>query len=225
MNTIYICTNKDFTLTEGLKGNYKIITDGTELTQNYPYPVYKADNELAPMKHGYSEGFMMYDIWKKDNTSEYITINHYRRHLQLQELEDNIHETVLPIPYNFDIYAQYAACHNVRDLNKCVEIINKYYPQYDTHPQGLFPCNISVLSHEDYNLYCEFVFNVLEAFNEEMNLHSDEDIRRYIEERFIKEQVSYQSRLQAFLMERIGTIYLANHFKGKPIRYSQIILK
>ena len=53
MTNIYVCTHKDFNLEpfQSLKGNYVIVSDGTELQNTYPYPIIQADNELAPLKH------------------------------------------------------------------------------------------------------------------------------------------------------------------------------
>lgn len=220
---IYICTHKDFSVPQDLKGNYKIITDGTELTQQYPYPVTNADNELIPMKHCYSEGVMLYDIWKKDTTSQYIGINHYRRYLQSQFF-DGEDENVLPIPMAFNLYAQYAGCHNILDLLECKEIIEKYYSNYSTNVVGFSPCNMAILEHSIYDEWCEFMFGVLEIFNERKKLYTDEDVRNYVGKYFPEDKIDYQSRLNAFLMERISTIYFANKFDGQKIRRSQIIM-
>ena len=218
----YICTHKDFTLPEGLQGNYTIITDGTDLQNSYQYPIIKADNELLPMKHSYSEGVMLYDIWKKDTQSEYIGINHYRRYLQSQFF-DGEDENVIPIPMAFNLYAQYAMCHNFLDLLECKSIIEKYYADFNTNVQGFLPCNMAILEHSIYNEWCAFVFGVLEIFNERKHLYTDEDVRNYVA-KYFPNNVDYQSRLNAFLMERLSTIFFANKFDGKPIRKSQIIM-
>ena len=221
-NTIYITTHRDFNPNTNLLGNYKIITDNTDLKNTYPYPIIKADNELLPMKHAYSEGLMIYDIWKKDNESEYITINHYRRYLDIQKYED-VHENVLPIPYKFDMYSQYAGCHNIADLLECKSIIEKYYPEYNTTVNGLYACNMAVLERDIFNEWCEFMFGVLEIFNERKHLYTDEDVKKYVAQ--FTANIDYQSRLHAFLMERIGTIFFTNKFNNKPIRLSSIIMR
>lgn len=219
----YICTHKDFEIPQGLKGDYTIITDGTDLQNNYQYPIIKADNELMPLKHAYSEGLMIYDIWKKDNDSEYIGINHYRRYLEAQFIEE-LNENVLPIPMAFNMDTQYACCHNIADLTTCRVIIEQYYPEYNTNiPIGFFPCNMAILEHDTFNEWCTFIFGVLDIFNEKMKFTSDEDVRKYIEQYFPK-NVDYQSRLHAFLLERLSTIYFANKFNNKKVRYSQTLI-
>lgn len=224
MTTFYICTIKNFNIPEGLKGNYKIITDGTDLNNTYPYPIIKADNELTPMKHAYSEGHMIYDIWKNDTESSMIGINHYRRYLDVQ-FKEEIKENVLPIPMAFDVYNQYAACHNISDLNECLNIINKYYPEYNPNIPlvGLYACNICVLERDIFNEWCKFIFGVLDIFNERRHFTCDADVKKYTEQYF-PNNVEYQSRIQAFLMERLSTIFFTKKFNEKPIRLSQIIM-
>lgn len=223
MTTFYICTHKDFEIPEGLKGNYKIITDGTELTNNYPYPINKAENELTPLKHGYSEGVMIYDIWKNDTDSDYIGINHYRRYFDVQRIEDDIQQNILPIPMAFNMYDQYKGCHHIADLNECKNIIEKYYGEYNTNVIGFYPCNMAVLDHDTFDEWCKFIFGVLDIFNERRHFTCEEDIRRYVEQYF-PNNTDYQSRIQGFLLERLSTIYFANKFNEKPIRLSQIIM-
>lgn len=221
--TNYVLTHQDFVLPDFVDDTYKIITDGTELQNNYNLPVIKADNELAPMKWCYSEGFMIYDIWKKYTDSDYISINHYRRYFQSIKPENT-----LPPKWFFDIYRQYACCHNGEDLLKVKGIINTYYPEYDTNgSDGLFTCNMSILDRDTFNDYCKFVFSVLDIFNDKNNLHSDEDVRAYVEKNKIKYKttfnIDYQSRLHGFLMERVGTIFFNNRFKDRPVRFNSYI--
>lgn len=228
MTNFYICTHKDFEVPKELKGNYTIVTDGTDLQNKYDIPILKADNELLPLKHSYSEGYMIYDIWKKDSESDFIGLNHYRRHLQIQEVEDNIEENVLPVPMAFDMYLQYGQCHNIDDLLEVKAIIDKYYKDFNTNVQGFLPCNISILDRATFNEWCDFLFGVLEIFNERKSLYTDEDVRFHCwkngKKYLVPFNLDYQSRLHAFLMERITTIYLANKFNHKPIRYSQIVM-
>lgn len=217
--TIYICTHKDFQVPEGLKGNYKIVTDGTDLQDKYPYDIIKADNELLPLKHCYSELVQLYTVWKTDATSDYIGINHYRRYFDAQ-FHGEINITLLPPKMAFNGYNQYAACHNVKDLDECIEII-KEISNYDTDmSDGLYPCNMSILSREDFDYYCRFMFAVLGEFKKRHNFKTDEDVRNYVSS--WTTNIDYQSRLFGFLSERIGTIWFNNNIDKK--RTSNILL-
>lgn len=219
--TIYICTHRDFIFPSNLKGDYKIITDGTDLQEEYPYPVIKANNILEPLKHCYSELYQIYDIWQNDKYSNYIGINHYRRYFDTQEFNE-INETVLPPKMKFDGMNQYKNCHNIKDLEECIEIIEGV-ADYDTDiSDGIYPCNMSVLSRGDFDAYCFFMFGVLQEFARRHNLHTDEDVRKYVST--WTNNVDYQSRLFGFLSERIGTIWFNNNIETARISNIKIIV-
>lgn len=210
---IYICTHTDF---EEYKknGDYTIISSN-ELNNEYSFPVINADNELSDMQFGYAEGYMIYDIWKKHSLNqEWIGINHYRRYFDSPD-----DKTTIPAPILTNMHRQYAGCHNIEDLLKVESIIDRYYPDYHmdyANINVLYPCNMFIMRREDFNAYCEFVFGVLGKFNEDNNLHSDEDVLKYVTsnaDKYSNRDLKYQSRLQGFLMERIGTIFFLKHFK------------
>lgn len=216
MKTTYICTHKDFQIPEWVEGNYKIITDGTKLQGEYRFPVIEADNILKPMKHAYSEGFQIYQIWSTDTTSDWIGINHYRRYFRPSALTSTGVKTdeeinILPIPMRFNVRSQYQSCHNVEDYDEIVSIINEYYPEYDTNiPDIFFPCNCCVLRREIFDEWCDFLFNTLFIYNQRHHLYTDDDVRKFVDTK--GRGGDYQARLQAFLMERISTIFFLNYF-------------
>lgn len=220
---IYLCTHTDFNEYKK-EGNYTIIAT-QELKNKYSFPVIVADNELRPMQFAYSEGFLIYDIWKKLKSNvKWIGINHYRRYFE--NVKD---ETTIPMPMNCNMHHQYASCHNIDDLEKCEEIIRKHFPEYSmdfNHINELYPCNMFIMERKDFDEYCKFIFGVLEIFNKENNLHSDEDVKNYVlknKARYNKPiDVIYQSRLHGFLMERLGTIFFIKHFKGQNIAHRKI---
>ena len=218
----YICTHTDFNeyISEG---DYSIISS-TPLSNSYSFPVILSDNELIPLQVGYAEGYMIYDIWKKHSLNhEWIGINHYRRYFDY--VSDT---TILPTPLSFNMNLQYQSCHNINDLLQIESIIDTYYPSYHLEYSSIniiYPCNMFVLSNSDFNAYCEFVFSVLDIFNKHKNLHSDNDNLSYVTNNaymYLNKDFKYQSRLQGFLMERIGTIFFINHFKDKPVYHQSI---
>ena len=213
--TTYVITHRDFALPSWLEGDVKIVTD-KDLKNDYKCPVIKADNELAPLKHSYSELFQMYDIYRKDTTSDFICIQHYRRYFRPVEAKNT-----LPIPFNGNILTQYAMCHNIEHLNQCIALVNKYYPTYNTdNLDKLIPCNMSIQDHDTFNDYCNFLFTILQAFHEQNHLYTDADVANYVST-YNNQPISYQSRLGGFLSERLGTIYFLNHqennYTYKPI--------
>lgn len=218
---IYICTHTDFNEYKK-EGEYTIIS-ANQLHGKYSFPLVLADNRLKPLEFAYAEGYCIEDIYEKTN-DEWIGINHYRRYF------DNVtNETTLPIPMSCNMHQQYAACHNLNDLCKVEKIIDTYYPEYSTDYKNvdiLYPCNMFIMNRDDFNEYHRFVFGVLDKFNEENNLYTDEDVKNYVtnnQPQYGKRiDVKYQSRLHGFLMERIGTIFFIQYFKDKPVTHKPI---
>ena len=221
INTTYICTHRDFQVPDGLKGDYYIITDGTDLNQEYPYSVIKANNILEPLKHSYSELYQIYDVWKNDKYSSFIAINHYRRYFDVQ-FHEEVNETVLPPKMAFDGLKQYAVCHNINDLEECLKIIEEKYGYNTNISDGIFACNMFRLNRGDFDAYCFFMFGVLQEFARRHNLHTDEDVRKYVST--WTNDIDYQSRLFGFLSERIGTIWFNNNIETARISNIKIIV-
>lgn len=220
---IYLATHTDFNEYKK-EGDYKIISV-TELKNKYSFPVIVADNDLKQLYFAYSEGYLIKDIYLKTN-DEWVGINHYRRYF-----ENPKNETTLPTPIRCNMHQQFANCHNIEDLYKVEKIIDTYFPEYSMNYEKineLYPCNMFIMKREDFNEYYRFVFGVLEKFNEENNLHTNEDVYNYVKGNRMKYHsherldIKYQSRLQGFLMERLGTIFFLQHFKDTPVAYRTI---
>lgn len=211
---IYICTHTDFQVPKEIDGNYTILSC-KPLSNEYRFPVeYVAENQLTPMQYAYAEGYHIWHIWKNKECYRYIGINGYRKYFF--DVPENT--TVLPIPRKYNMHEQYASAHNINDLLECEAIIDKYFPQYhcDYDKLNLYHCNMFVMRWDDFDAYCRFVFGVLNIFNHQNYLETDGDVYNFVERRYDqyaqKHDVQYQSRLQGYLMERLGTIFFAKHF-------------
>ena len=115
------------------------------------------------------------------------------------------------------MHAQYADAHNINDLLACERIIDEIFPEYhcDYSKLNLYHCNMFVMRRYDFEKYCEFVFTVLGRFESERDLCFDDDVRQYVEStrgQWTKHDAKYQSRLQGYLFERIGTIFFTTYF-------------
>ena len=71
-------------------------------------------------------------------------------------------------------YARTPALH-IKDLDKCLHIIEKHYPQYAEaakkyiYGKNLYPCCMFIMNAKLFNDYCIFLFGVLEKFNKNKN--------------------------------------------------------
>ena len=225
---IYICTHTDF---DGYpkEKDFEILAS-RELGAQYDIPVRTVSNGLNALEYAYAEGFQIYDVWKNTN-DEWVGINHYRRYFDFKGEEHYV--TTLPIPLSFNMHEQYARCHNITDLFECESIIDEMFPEYKcdyANINVLYANNMFILNRKDFNEYCRFVFGVLKRFGEDEGLYSQHDVNEYVRanKQFYnpkrKFDVSYQSRLFGFLMERIGTIFFLHYFKDKEVRHLPVVL-
>lgn len=96
------------------------------------------------------------------------------------------------------IYEQYRHDHNIQDLEYCIEYISKKYPHIApfsdaVHSTRAYFCNMFIMKKEVFKDYCEFMFNVLESF-EENNDISGYNVQQY--------------RVTGYLAERLTNIYI-----------------
>ena len=70
------------------------------------------------------------------------------------------------------------------------------------------------MKKEDFFKYCEFMFDILFEFDRRNNFSSDNDVLNYTKKIYNDSNMSNrQSRLQAFLSERISNIFFNKNFK------------
>lgn len=210
---IYICTHTDFELPEQIGKGYTVLSCNP-LKKEYRVPVeIVSENSITPMQHAYAEGYHIRHLYAKAS-DEWIGINQYRKYF----FDIPPYRTVLPIPRRYNMHAQYADAHNINDLLECESIINEYYPQYacEYSKLNLYHCNMFVMRRYDFEQYCDFVFGVLDKFNRLHDLHTDADVYKFVESRAdqysSRHSIGYQSRLQGYLFERIGTIFFTSYF-------------
>ena len=235
---MYICTHKDFRYKVIRNPAYKILCDDkTELTRNYNLEIIETNknNILYPKRIGYSEGSKIYPIWKlyKEGniTSKYVGLFHYRRVFPFKNDIPNLDEIFEKYDaivrkkddLHTSIYKQFEDSHIIHYLDESIDIIKEKYPEYYNDTQVLFNnvtinfCNIFIAKKEDFIKWGELVFGVLLELDNRYNLTTDDDIKKLImkEPKVIEKKldIDYQSRLQAFLMERIGYIFYEHHWK------------
>ena len=211
---IYICTHTDFLVPPQIGDGYTILSC-RPLTNEYRLPVeYISENEITPMQYAYAEGYHIWHIWK-NKRHDWVGINQYRKYF----FDVPPCTTVLPIPRNYNMHEQYARAHNINDLLECEQIIDEYFPEYhcDYDKLTLYHCNMFVMRWEDFDAYCKFVFGVLNIFNLRHNLHTYADVVKFVDSRYDqyaqKHDVKYQTRLQGYLFERLGTIFFTHRFR------------
>lgn len=168
----------------------------------------------------YCELTAFYWIWKNDKSSDYISIEHYRRFFmnnlkpiskkkinQLLEKYDVIESR--SFKFNMSILEYYSQNHYESDLMVIKKAIESFYPEYLDSFEKIMNgnktsmCNMIIMSKENFNKYCEWLFTILEY------------VEKYID---ITDRDKYQQRVFGFMSERLQNIWLDyNNFKIKKL--------
>lgn len=187
-------------------------------------------NPIMRMNHSYSEACRI--KWLMDNYpfKDYVGTNHYRRFF---EFFDNIpdmdeifreHDAVLPnfkLPYD-SVIDHYRKIHNIEDLEIIISIIKEFYPEYYNktieclNGKHFVPCNIFIMRKDNFIEMCDFVFSILSRYDEIMGFKTDLDVYNHVVNNMDKYHgdTRYQSRIQAFLSERLSFIYYMTKLKN-----------
>lgn len=237
---IFIFAQRDF---EKCPTNsvYKVVsTDAIE-----GLPIENVVCGYLPMEHSYSEGARIKYLLENYELKDYIGTAHYRRYFEFFDDVPDMdavfaeHDAILP---KFSLGGQsviynYKSCHYIDDLWECLDIIDKLFPDYYATAEDvlsgcdLIPCNIFVLRKEDFIEWGKFVFGVLDEFDARRGFKTDLDVYNYVANRIPQYcdgrggksgTTQYQSRIQAFLMERLSTIFFKKNIKN-PLVLSMIL--
>ena len=238
---LYISTHKDFKCEVLKNPSYKILCDDiSQLKNNYSLeiiPTYK-DNEIYPKKRAYGECSKMYYIWKLyksgNISSKYVGFVHYRRVFKFRnnipDLDDifSKNDVILPrrIKFSESLYKQFKIHHVVHFLDESIEIIKEKFPDYYPYVNnsllkktGYF-YNIFIMKKNDFIKWGDFVYGIILELDKRYNLTSDNDIKKLMSEEIKKHKIKkpdidYQSRLEGFIIERLGNIFYDRHFPKK----------
>ena len=186
-------------------------------------------NHLNPV---YSEMVTMWYVWKNQLKSEYIGFEHYRRHLNIIRMPKDGQCQVFKIyDLGMTIYQQYAKCHNVKDLDTVLGILDeKYgvdnnYTRYIKNSSRLL-CNCTFLMKwEDFCAMCEFMFPILEDFTHACGidgLGTVDDWHRKAVADFGDKKTIYQRRVVSFLAERLISAWIynnMNYYRGVDVAF------
>ena len=153
----------------------------------------------------------MYWLWKNYHEADYIGICHYRRYLlnedgtifnhgQLENLlqsHDIITTKLLTLPGSY--YDGFGTNHHTKDLINTGDVLKAKYPEYwDTfqelvHGPHTYFGNIFITSKENYDRYCEWLFDIL------FEVQKRTDFTGYND---------YHKRLFGFLSEFLQTVWI-----------------
>ena len=238
---IFICTHKNF-VSPVNNSSYKIITlDNSNLQiSNTTLQVFDdtRGDSISYKQKGYCELSGIYWVWKNyKSTAKYIGFNHYRRYFSFMDDIDQVdnifktHNIITPTPYIYPewhtIRYQYSKGVSVQDLDLIEKIIQKRHPEYSLsylthirHGNVLYATNMFIMKVEDFDKYCNWLFDILFEYDKQNNINNNNDIINMINNRqttYYENTVEYQSRVHGFLAERLFTLYVLHNYPDKTI--------
>ena len=170
----------------------------------------------------------------KIEDSEWISLSHYRRILDPDYY--NRITVAQPFVMNMSIAQHYSKCHNIEDLKLCCEAIKEEFPNLVGAAEQVFngniliPYTIGIMPVSQFKDYTNFLFKVLNNVHKKIGTSTYEEridyIKRHPEWYTGKEddKPEYQARIEAFLAERLATVYWNVVSKQCPIFPARVFL-
>lgn len=184
---------------------------------------FSAGKHINPLNPFYSEFVTLYYVWANRVRSAYVGFCHYRRLLTVTRLPNPGECQVrrrIRFPNNETIYDQYARCHNVRDLDLMLTLIDRRhgpdnpYTHYLRTSRTLLPNVCFLMAWRDYMQMGDFLFPLLADFAQATGCA--EDPAKWHAKAvadFGHADAPYQQRLPGFLAERLVSAWIAVHLK------------
>lgn len=165
----------------------------------------------------YCELTAMYWIWKNDNTSKYISIEHYRRFFMdpkaiiskvcpKSKIEHYLEEGKIILPsvtrWHMSVGDIYREGHVGSDLDKVSDIISNDFPEYVADfnkvmgGRNQHSLNMMILPKTVFDAYCEWLFSIL------FKLETETDL---------SDRSAYQQRMYGFMSERLEDVWLSHN--------------
>lgn len=211
--SVYVVTHKDYK-----KPNidcYKTLLVGAIKGHILGEDVFNDNtgDNISEKNANYCELTGLYWLWKNAN-DDYIGLVHYRRFfckrglLSVSVLRQKFilnilkkYEVILPkkIKAKPNIYDYYASEHCKEDLDICLDIIDKNYPDFSEAAKAVMQSdrmslfNMFIMSKELADEYCEWLFGILFKAENKIDLTTKD---------------AYQRRVFGFLSERLFNVWL-----------------
>jgi len=172
-------------------------------------------NALNPV---YSEMVTMYYVWKNNLKSDYVGFNHYRRKFDVTRLPEKGECQILRVNDfgSETIYQQYAKCHNVRDLDTMLKLLDDKYGADNAYTKHIKESHVMyskccfLMKWSDFTKMCKYLFQLLDDFASVCGCVTKEDWHKKAEKDF-DDKDDYQMRVVSFLAERLISAWIATN--------------
>ena len=226
---IYGVTHKKVNLDElKLSSCYSLIRVGEFAKEDSEEIADNTGMNISDKNPNYCELTAQYWIWKNDTYSDIVGLCHYRRYFTKHSLSTNpkyiiSERDIRSILSKYDAivspnesyccgaYQKYLFCGYEKDLQttkKAIEMISpEYLPYYESefeNSAGFRLGNMIITSKENFDLYCEWLFEILAYVEKNTDLSS---------------YTVQEARIYGYLSERLLNVWLvANKKRCKSMR-------
>jgi len=218
------------------------------------------EDNISMLNFFYVENTGIYWIWKNVNDADYKGQMQYRRPLSgvnetmnFEEIFDK-YDVITCEPFNHPenskptkdqpmcipantVEEGYKFSNCIDDLYILEVAIKHFHPEYAKdydkyikNGENLYYSNGFIMKSEDYNRYCEFLFDCLTHYLDMAHIHTQEELIehvnynietgkyiRYEKEPVNEAAVKWQTEIGGFLSERIWTLWLQHNFSDDKI--------
>ncbi|MBQ1547766.1 MAG: DUF4422 domain-containing protein [Lachnospiraceae bacterium] len=206
---IYVCTHKKFD--PPTDPMYVPIQVGAEGKEDLGYVPDNTGENISDLNWLFGELTGLYWIWRNDNGTEDIGINHYRRYFRGSNGDLLTPSECEEIMSGCDLIAStlmvgdvsneeaYGQAHNVKDLHSLGRAVERVFPEYKPffdeviHGNESYYGNLCVMKREIFNDYCDWLFTVF------TDVMPDIDVSSYD---------LYRKRIYGFLSEQMMMVYI-----------------
>lgn len=174
----------------------------------------------------YSEMVLMWYVWKNNLKSDYVGFEHYRRRLDIDHVPEEGHCYVFDeVTFeNETVYKQYARSHNKKDLDIVIKILeetygkNNIYVKHIMESKKLVPFCTYMMKWNDFTLMSNYMFGVINKYSKRVGIkgYGEDALNKWkmkaIED-FNGVNWRYQTRVVAYLVERLISAWISAHMK------------
>ena len=173
-------------------------------------------DQISLRNRDYSEGTVIYWMWKNAPTTEYIGLCHYRRHFDIRKEDLDIiseYDIVVTIPtITVDNWSCFSEFVRTEDLNLTIQAVKKLFPEYMDAADRFFkssflpPANLFIMKYRIFQEYADFLFGITE----------------YIYQYYKSRNIIRNDRYMGYIMENLLGIFLVQNHDRYKICYTDM---
>ena len=230
---IFLCAHKPFDNYVPKIRNKYIILDVSGTVKDEYHDVIDISKDDFTKNHNicYGEGCALRWLWKhQELLPDYVCFGHYRRmFIDMVGQEKHIskrvdlHNAIIKTPSNLttekdDNNIKIANYHHNKEymdvlISSIKEVAPFLYPAFVefSNDKNFYACNCFAMKKEDFNDMCEVCFSILDDFDKKLGFKNNTDVfndlKRLSHRKRLFISVSWQARLQGFLLEYLTDSY------------------